>query len=134
MLWGSLDEDGSGLVDVGEFLRGMLGEMDEARVGLVHRSWLRMDPGRVGDVTYDTVRHFYNPALSLDPATGTVDCLAVARVLQTVTIFSRQKIFFEIFTKFVLKAHFSAASVTPRVARMARADLNMELNWRIFTV
>ena len=70
MLWSTLDEDGSGLVDVGEFLRGLLGEMSEARVGLVHRAWVRMDPGRTGQVSFTTVRHFYNPALSLDPSVG----------------------------------------------------------------
>ena len=67
-----LDEDGSGLLDVGEFLRGMLGEMCEARVGLVTRAWLRMDPAKSGDVSFITLSQFYNPAISLDPRAGIV--------------------------------------------------------------
>lgn len=58
------------MLDVGEFFRGLLGEMSEARVGMVHRAWLKMDPGKVGEVSFKTVRQFYNPAISLDPDTG----------------------------------------------------------------
>ncbi|XP_063679392.1 calcyphosin-2-like [Bolinopsis microptera] len=67
VFWDILDEDGSGLLDVGEFLRGLLGEMSEARVGIVYRAWIKMDPGRVGEVAYKTVGQFYNPAVSLNP-------------------------------------------------------------------
>ena len=70
MFWNILDEDGSGLLDVGEFLRGLLGEMSEARVGIVHRAWVKIDPGRIGEVSYKTVRQFYNPAISLNPDSG----------------------------------------------------------------
>ncbi|KAL5258320.1 hypothetical protein ACHWQZ_G008974 [Mnemiopsis leidyi] len=67
LFWNLLDEDGSGLLDVGEFLRGLLGEMSEARVGMVHRAWLKIDPARAGEVSFKTVRQFYNPAISLNP-------------------------------------------------------------------
>ena len=55
---------------MGEFLRGLLGEMSEARVGMVHRAWLKIDPARAGEVSFKTVRQFYNPAISLDPDCG----------------------------------------------------------------
>ena len=58
------------MLDVGEFLRGLLGEMNEARVGMVQRAWLKIDPARAGEVSFKTVRQFYNPAISLDPDCG----------------------------------------------------------------
>ena len=70
VFWDILDEDGSGLLDVGEFLRGLLGEMSEARVGIVYRAWAKMDPGRVGEVAFKTIGQFYNPAVSLNPDSG----------------------------------------------------------------
>jgi len=46
-------------------MRG-LGDVSEARMGLLHRAWCRMDPQRLGHVTYTTVRQFYNPLIPLD--------------------------------------------------------------------
>ena len=69
-LWTHLDQDGSGFLDVGEFMRGLLGEISEARMGLVHRAWCRMDPQKTGDVTYTTVRQFFNPVMPLDSDAG----------------------------------------------------------------
>jgi len=69
-MWRFLDQDESGFIDVGEFMRGLLGEVSEARMGLLHRAWCRMDPQRLGHVTYTTVRQFYNPLIPLDRDAG----------------------------------------------------------------
>ena len=51
------------MVDATLFLNTLIGELSEARMGIIKRAWLRMDPSRTAAVAFVTVRQFYNPIL-----------------------------------------------------------------------
>ena len=59
-LFALFDRDGSGKVDYDEFLAGVVGEMNDFRVGIVKRVFNKLDKNRNGMVELDDIRNTYN--------------------------------------------------------------------------
>ena len=67
-LWRFLDRDSSGTVDYNEFLRGVRGDMNDRRVGMVQLAWEVLDKTGDNTVTIDDLRGTYDP--SFHPEVG----------------------------------------------------------------
>lgn len=71
-LWRYLDRDGSGTIDYDEFLRGIRGDMNERRVGMVAQAWAVLDKTGDDRVTIDDLRGTYDPAFHPDVISGKI--------------------------------------------------------------
>jgi hypothetical protein len=59
---GAQDRDGSGFVDYNEFLRGVRGDMNDRRVGMVELAWNILDKTGDNRVTLEDLRGTYDPS------------------------------------------------------------------------
>ncbi|CAH1799757.1 unnamed protein product, partial [Owenia fusiformis] len=59
-LWEIMDTDGSGSLDYGEFMRGILGEMSELRKFIVRKAFRKIDANKQGMITFGNLKKFYN--------------------------------------------------------------------------
>lgn len=71
-LWRFLDRDRSGTIDYDEFLRGVRGEMNDRRVGMVELAWEVLDKTKDGKVTIDDLRGTYDPSFHPEVVKGTM--------------------------------------------------------------
>ncbi|XP_023692568.1 calcyphosin-2 isoform X1 [Paramormyrops kingsleyae] len=58
-IWRILDEDGDGCVDCSEFIRGVIGEMNEFRKSFVRKAYMKLDPTKSGHVLMTDIEKFY---------------------------------------------------------------------------
>ncbi|KAJ8249839.1 hypothetical protein COCON_G00230550 [Conger conger] len=58
-VWRILDQNGDGQVDYGEFIRGVIGEMNESRKSFVRKAYMKLDPNKTGSVPMTDVEKFY---------------------------------------------------------------------------
>ncbi|XP_074640021.1 calcyphosin-2-like isoform X2 [Tubulanus polymorphus] len=58
-LWKILDLNGDGFLDYGEFMRGVIGEMNEYRKSFVRKAFQRLDPSKKGVISFTQIKKFY---------------------------------------------------------------------------
>ncbi|KAG5830688.1 hypothetical protein ANANG_G00313290 [Anguilla anguilla] len=58
-VWRMLDQNGDGRVDCGEFMRGVMGEMNEFRKSFVRKAYMKLDPNKSGSVPMTDIEKFY---------------------------------------------------------------------------
>uniref|UniRef100_H2ZUJ7 Calcyphosine 2 n=1 Tax=Latimeria chalumnae TaxID=7897 RepID=H2ZUJ7_LATCH len=58
-LWLILDQNCDGYVDYGEFIHGIIGEMNEYRKIFVRKAYMKLDPNKAGSVAMIDLRKFY---------------------------------------------------------------------------
>ncbi|XP_064617965.1 calcyphosin-2-like isoform X3 [Liolophura sinensis] len=74
-----LDEEGTGYLDYPEFLRTVLGEMNEYRKSFVLRAFRKIDAGKQGVVTCSDLKKFYNAAKHPKVKSGQCSEMAVLK-------------------------------------------------------
>ncbi|KAJ8245617.1 hypothetical protein GJAV_G00272670 [Gymnothorax javanicus] len=57
--WSILDQNEDGHVDYGEFMRGVIGEMNEFRKSFVRKAYMKLDPNKSGSVSMTDIEKFY---------------------------------------------------------------------------
>jgi Ca2+-binding EF-hand superfamily protein len=60
--WKLVDEQGTGLLDYGEFMRTMFGEMSEQRKVFVRKAFSRLDPNKRGMGELNDIRKYFLPS------------------------------------------------------------------------
>ncbi|KAG7454681.1 hypothetical protein MATL_G00262410, partial [Megalops atlanticus] len=58
-VWRILDHHGDGRVDYGEFIRAVVGEMNEFRKSFVRKAFMKLDPNKSGTVPMTDIEKFY---------------------------------------------------------------------------
>ncbi|XP_063783509.1 calcyphosin-2 isoform X2 [Pseudophryne corroboree] len=58
-LWLIMDENNTGTVDYGLFVRNVIGEMNEYRKSFVRKAFMKLDPNKTGAVSMVDLRKFY---------------------------------------------------------------------------
>ncbi|KAJ8411234.1 hypothetical protein AAFF_G00172400 [Aldrovandia affinis] len=58
-VWCILDQSSDGRVDYREFIRGVLGEMNEFRKSFVRKAYMKLDPNKSGSVPMTGIEKFY---------------------------------------------------------------------------
>ena len=60
-LFNYFDKDGSGFIDYGEFIGGILGDLNEFRKGILKQVFEKLDKNETGFITVGQLREAYNP-------------------------------------------------------------------------
>ena len=60
LLMENFDEDGSGSLNFDEFLKGIRGDMNEARQAIVDQAWAKFDKDSSGEITMADLQGVYN--------------------------------------------------------------------------
>ena len=60
-LFNYFDKDGSGFIDYGEFIGGILGDLNEFRKGILKQVFEKLDKNETGFITVGQLRETYNP-------------------------------------------------------------------------
>ncbi|XP_036376393.1 calcyphosin-2 [Megalops cyprinoides] len=58
-VWRILDQHGGGRVDYGEFIRAVIGEMNEFRKSFVRKAFMKLDPNKSGTAPMTDIEKFY---------------------------------------------------------------------------
>jgi Ca2+-binding EF-hand superfamily protein len=69
-LFNLFDRDGSGIINYDEFLRVVVGEMNDRRRSLVHLAFSKFDRDGSGAVNIDDLKGLYNASMHPDVRSG----------------------------------------------------------------
>ncbi|XP_078077258.1 calcyphosin-2 [Mustelus asterias] len=59
-IWCILDQDDGGEVDYYQFIRVVIGEMNEFRKAFVRKAYMKLDPNKTGSISVNDISKFYN--------------------------------------------------------------------------
>ncbi|XP_041354140.1 calcyphosin-2-like [Gigantopelta aegis] len=89
-VWEILDPEGSGSVDYGDYMRAILGEMNEYRKSLIRKAFQKVDTGKKGFITVNEIKKFFSPNYKPSKSSD-VDGSALQAFLNAVCVSSKQE-------------------------------------------